>query len=241
MPKGALMLLPIGLAWLLADVGTESRSPIYFFRSFIGYQIRRLITKKTSYRGKEIPKEDNYQFRNYFTYTISEDEINTLETIEVSRSATVEETVQVTPKEQSKKKTLERWFGKVKVKRKKQKEEMVDEVFEPSIRPNTSMAASIKREPVEKKEISLEKRMENKIQEETKKKGSLSKAIPSILKPLNLTAKQRNEEKKKERVKREVFELLSLDAAVRDHQEKDLVGASSGKKRRRTKKKRGNI
>lgn len=66
-PVGILILIPIGLAWLLADVGTEGRSPIHFFRSFISYQIRKL-KNNTFYRGREVERERDYQFHNYYTY-----------------------------------------------------------------------------------------------------------------------------------------------------------------------------
>ncbi|MFS0574970.1 TcpE family conjugal transfer membrane protein [Sporosarcina sp. 179-K 3D1 HS] len=66
-PVGILIIIPIGLAWLLADVGTEGRSPIYFFRSFIFYQVRKL-KNITFYRGREVDEERDYQFYNYFTY-----------------------------------------------------------------------------------------------------------------------------------------------------------------------------
>ena len=66
-PVGILILIPIGLAWLLADVGTEGRSPVYFFRSFIFYQARRM-KDSTLYRGRQVDKERDYQFHNYYTY-----------------------------------------------------------------------------------------------------------------------------------------------------------------------------
>ncbi|WP_368668762.1 TcpE family conjugal transfer membrane protein [Sporosarcina sp. 6E9] len=66
-PVGILILIPIGLAWLLADVGTEGRSPVHFFRSFILYQARK-IKDSTIYRGREVEKEKDYQFHNYFTF-----------------------------------------------------------------------------------------------------------------------------------------------------------------------------
>lgn len=70
LPVGILILIPIGLAWLLADVGTEGRSPIHFFRSFISYQIRKL-KNNTFYRGREVERERDYQFHNYYTYATS--------------------------------------------------------------------------------------------------------------------------------------------------------------------------
>lgn len=66
-PVGILILIPIGLAWLLADVGTEGRSPVNFFRSFILYQARK-VKGSTIYRGREVEKEKDYQFHNYFTF-----------------------------------------------------------------------------------------------------------------------------------------------------------------------------
>ncbi|QUW20896.1 hypothetical protein JSQ81_13855 [Sporosarcina sp. Marseille-Q4063] len=66
-PVGILILIPIGFAWLLADVGTEGRSPVHFFRSFILYQARK-IKDSTIYRGREVEKEKVYQFHNYFTF-----------------------------------------------------------------------------------------------------------------------------------------------------------------------------
>lgn len=66
-PVGILILIPIGLAWLLADVGTEGRSPVNFFRSFILYQARK-VKDSTIYRGREVEKEKDYQFHNYFTF-----------------------------------------------------------------------------------------------------------------------------------------------------------------------------
>ena len=66
-PVGILILIPIGLAWLLADVGTEGRSPVNFFRSFILYQARK-VKDSSVYRGREVDKEKDYQFHNYFTF-----------------------------------------------------------------------------------------------------------------------------------------------------------------------------
>ena len=66
-PVGILILIPIGLAWLLADVGTEGRSPVNFFRSFILYQARK-VKASTTYRGREVNKEKDYQFHNYITF-----------------------------------------------------------------------------------------------------------------------------------------------------------------------------
>ncbi|MEK4496747.1 TcpE family conjugal transfer membrane protein [Ureibacillus sp. FSL W8-0352] len=68
LPFAILVIIPMLLGWLLADVGTEGRSPIFFFRSFFAYQKRKWIDKSTLYRGRKNPKNTNYQFRNYFTF-----------------------------------------------------------------------------------------------------------------------------------------------------------------------------
>lgn len=68
LPFAILVTIPVLLGWLLADVGTEGRSPIFFFRSFFAYQKRKWIDKSTLYRGRQISKIRNYQFRNYFTF-----------------------------------------------------------------------------------------------------------------------------------------------------------------------------
>ncbi len=56
-PDGILFLLPITIAWLLTDVGTEGRSPIYFFRSFLLYHARKL-SRKTYVHGRKYPKKE---------------------------------------------------------------------------------------------------------------------------------------------------------------------------------------
>ena len=57
----------MGLAWLLADIGTEDRVPLSFFRSFVLYQIRR-IKGDTYFRNRVVPKERDYSFHNYYSY-----------------------------------------------------------------------------------------------------------------------------------------------------------------------------
>lgn len=74
LPLSILLMIPIGLAWLLADVGTEGRSPVYFFRSFFAYQKRKYIDKTTLFRGRQISKPSDYQFRNYMTICVPNDE-----------------------------------------------------------------------------------------------------------------------------------------------------------------------
>lgn len=391
MPKGVLVLIPIGLAWLLADVGTENRSPIYFFRSFIGYQIRNFITKKTYYRGKEIPRETVYQFKNYFTYTLPDEEVNTLEelasdrppvstTKQVETNTIKKQTAKPSPwkrlkkhkealakkRQEQKESTVEPSFSselslnmaeehtsvhqnilqesappltgkeskesevvEVKVAKsqsqmeedRKQEESKTSLVTEPiydesvdvqeelkinddiRVRPvnaieeqekvdeiNTQteiqeeqkvsesdlsvyqeendlsarthfyeetkqsdevhMPGTVKSEAkqeeskrlseLEQKVISLEKMMDNSMTEQTKQQKPVGKAILTTLKPLNPLANRRREEKNKEKVKEEVFELLSLNTIKVEtpSEEKELVGVSSRAERNQTKKKR---
>lgn len=67
LPFAFLLMIPIGIAWLLSDIGTEGRLPMRFFHSFFKYHFHAL-GKTTMYRGREIAKETNYQFKNYVTY-----------------------------------------------------------------------------------------------------------------------------------------------------------------------------
>lgn len=67
LPFGILILIPVGLAWLLTDVGTEDRLPVNFFKSFVTYQIRK-IKGNTYFRNRVIPKPRTYSFHNYFSY-----------------------------------------------------------------------------------------------------------------------------------------------------------------------------
>lgn len=76
LPMSVKVLIPIGIAWLLADVGTESRSPVSFFRSFITYQIRKR-RHVTFIQGREIPQLDTHSFKGYVTmkdFTVSKKE-----------------------------------------------------------------------------------------------------------------------------------------------------------------------
>lgn len=66
-PVGILIIAPMGLAWLLADVGTEDRSSLSYFRSFILYNIRK-FKGDTYFRNRNVQKEMEYQFNNYFSY-----------------------------------------------------------------------------------------------------------------------------------------------------------------------------
>ncbi|OEC01268.1 hypothetical protein GY31_13255 [Lysinibacillus sphaericus] len=74
LPFSILLLIPIGLAWLLADVVTEGRSPIYFFQSFLAYQKRKYLDKQSFFRGRSIAKQREYQFRGYMTVRESKEE-----------------------------------------------------------------------------------------------------------------------------------------------------------------------
>lgn len=71
LPFGILVVIPIGVAWLLSDIGTEDRSSIAFFISFFAYQYRRHFVKRTYYRGRTVEKPRSYQFSNYYTYKIN--------------------------------------------------------------------------------------------------------------------------------------------------------------------------
>ncbi|WP_461177643.1 TcpE family conjugal transfer membrane protein [Virgibacillus ainsalahensis] len=68
-PPGILFVLPITFAWLLTDVGTENRSPIAFFRSFLFYHVRK-IKRITYIRGKTIPKEKTHTFHTHYSCRI---------------------------------------------------------------------------------------------------------------------------------------------------------------------------
>ncbi len=65
-PVGVLIFLTGVLAWLLTDVGTEGRSPMYFFRSLILYHFRKM-KGNSYYRGREVAKEQSYRFHSHFT------------------------------------------------------------------------------------------------------------------------------------------------------------------------------
>lgn len=91
LPKSILFMLPIGLAWLLADVGTEGRSPIYYFRSFIGFQYRKYFKKQTLFREQYLPKPSVHQFKMYMTYRVLEEELLPMPIVE--KSLTVQEDV----------------------------------------------------------------------------------------------------------------------------------------------------
>lgn len=64
-PPVILIAIPIALAWLLTDIGTEDRSPVSFFRSFFLYNFRK-IKGDSAYRGRTVARERDYVFNNYF-------------------------------------------------------------------------------------------------------------------------------------------------------------------------------
>src|SRR5699024_568548 len=64
---GILFMIPVGVAWLLSDLGTEERSPVKFFSSFIKYHLRK-IKGNNLYRNKKIPKLKTYAFNDHLTY-----------------------------------------------------------------------------------------------------------------------------------------------------------------------------
>lgn len=67
LPPVLLIMLPIGVGWLLSDVGTEGRSPIHFFRSFIAYHKRQKMDNAAWYRGRKVSKETDYELVPYFS------------------------------------------------------------------------------------------------------------------------------------------------------------------------------
>lgn len=72
MPAIYLILIPAGLAYLLAGIRTEGRTSISFFRSFLLYFYRK--GKAVTYRrGREIAKTTSYKFIGYSTVTFGED------------------------------------------------------------------------------------------------------------------------------------------------------------------------
>ena len=65
-PPIFLIATAVGLAWLLADVGTEGRNPLSFFKSFIHYNFRK-SQKKMLYRGRFVNKPSYFEFDKYIT------------------------------------------------------------------------------------------------------------------------------------------------------------------------------
>ncbi|MBG9728011.1 hypothetical protein ABD87_00205 [Lysinibacillus sphaericus] len=66
-PIVILLVLSGVIAWLLADVGTEDRNPMQYFKSFFSYQYRRL-RKISYYQGKEISKPKDYDVSGHITF-----------------------------------------------------------------------------------------------------------------------------------------------------------------------------
>lgn len=92
-PASILIMIPIGLAWLLSDIGTEGRSPFSFFRSFFLYQIRK-VKGESAYRGRTVAKLRNYMFHNYMfcietPRTVSSEMIQKNEEIEAIQRKTI--------------------------------------------------------------------------------------------------------------------------------------------------------
>ena len=69
-PFGVLVMIPVGFAWLLSDIGTEDRSPLKFFISFFKYQFKK-ISRNTYYRGRKIARIQPYTFHNYLSFSSS--------------------------------------------------------------------------------------------------------------------------------------------------------------------------
>ncbi|WP_047980630.1 TcpE family conjugal transfer membrane protein [Ornithinibacillus contaminans] len=72
LPVIYLLFIPAGIAYLLADVRTEGRIPLVFFRSVLLYHFRK-IRKTTYIRGREVAKPTTYRFAGYSTVTFAED------------------------------------------------------------------------------------------------------------------------------------------------------------------------
>ncbi|MED4077604.1 TcpE family conjugal transfer membrane protein [Lysinibacillus fusiformis] len=68
-PIVILLVLSGVFAWLLADVGTEDRNPMKYFKSFFSYQYRRL-RRISYYQGKEISKPKDYDVSGHITFCL---------------------------------------------------------------------------------------------------------------------------------------------------------------------------
>lgn len=71
MQPAVLIMIPVGVAWVLTDVGTEDRSPMKFFKSFLRYNFQK-IKGGYLYRNKEIEKLKSYSFGNYISYSTTD-------------------------------------------------------------------------------------------------------------------------------------------------------------------------
>lgn len=93
MPLIFLIMIPIGVAWLLSDIGTEDRSPASFFKSFILYHFRK-VKGDSYYRNRMVKKERTYNFNNYITYQktttpITKDELLAIKNAENEQLRTI--------------------------------------------------------------------------------------------------------------------------------------------------------
>ncbi|MCM3791269.1 conjugal transfer protein [Domibacillus indicus] len=66
-PAGILLAIPVTLAWLVSDIGTENRSPISYFRSFISFH-RRKLEQVTYYKGRKIEKPKTFAVQGSCTF-----------------------------------------------------------------------------------------------------------------------------------------------------------------------------
>lgn len=73
-PFVILIAIPVGLAYLLADVQTEGRSSVAFFRSVILYLWRKQ-QKITYIRDQLLPKPTVHQFKGYSLVTTTQSEV----------------------------------------------------------------------------------------------------------------------------------------------------------------------
>lgn len=70
-PAGILFALPVMLAWLLADVGTENRSPLSYFRSFVHFHMRKM-EKVVYVKGKKQPQPKEHALSGFTTYSLTQ-------------------------------------------------------------------------------------------------------------------------------------------------------------------------
>lgn len=65
--------IPVLTAYLLGDVGTEGRTPLALFKSFLQYHLRQR-EKVNYFRGKTVLKPVQYRFKGMPTYRIAQEE-----------------------------------------------------------------------------------------------------------------------------------------------------------------------
>lgn len=83
-PFVILIAIPIGLAYLLADVQTEGRSSVAFFRSVLLY-VWRKQQKVTYIRDQLLPKPTVHQLKGYSLVTTTQSEAEKARVKELNR------------------------------------------------------------------------------------------------------------------------------------------------------------